>query len=67
MTRPTDIRIDRLVLPASERHRTEAFRAALERGIAARLGGVPEAAGGDHPLAAQTAHAVTLRIQGGGA
>ena len=67
MTHPTDIRIDRLVLPASERHRAEAFRAALEQGIAARLGGAPETGGGDHPLAARTAEAVARRIQGGGA
>lgn len=66
MTRPTDIRIDRLVLPASERHRADAFRTALEQGIAARLGGAPEAAGGN-PLAARTADAVARRIRGGGA
>ena len=67
MTRPTDIRIDRLVLPASERHRAEAFRAALEQGIAARLGGGAHAPGGENPLAARTAQAVVRRIQGGGA
>ncbi|MCW4460948.1 hypothetical protein OK349_04460 [Sphingomonas sp. BT-65] len=67
MTRPTDIRVDRLVLPASERHRAEAFRTALEQGLAARLGGAPQPAGGDHPLAARTAQAIARRIQGGGA
>ncbi|WP_343519442.1 hypothetical protein [Sphingomonas sp.] len=66
MTRPTDIRIDRLVLPAGERHRAEAFRAALEQGIAARLGGTSEVPGGQNPLATRTAQAVVRRIQGGG-
>ena len=38
MSRPTEIRIDRLVLPASERHRAEAFRAALTQSLGAELG-----------------------------
>ena len=64
MTRPTEIRIDRLVLPASEAGRAEAFRAALERGLAERLGGGAGAgtASGDHPLAERTAQTLAARI-----
>ena len=38
MSRPTEVRIDRLVLPASERHRADAFRAALTQSLGAELG-----------------------------
>ena len=63
MTCPTEIRIDRLVLPASERNRTEAFRTALIQDLAARFGS-ESAAGARPPLVARTANAVAQRIKG---
>ena len=62
MTRPTEIRIDRLVLPASERHRTAAFRAALEHSLVSRLGGGDASAPPQSPLAKRTASTVAARI-----
>jgi hypothetical protein len=66
MTRPTEIRIDRLVLPASERHRADAFRAALERGLVGEFGGGVQGSTG-HPLADQAARAIGERAKRGGA
>lgn len=62
MTRPTEIRIDRLMLPASERHRTAAFRTALEQGLASRLGGGDTAASPESALVERTASTVAARI-----
>ena len=61
MTRPTEIRIDRLVLPASERHRAAAFRTALEHSLAGRLGG-DAAPAPQSPLVERTASTVAARI-----
>lgn len=66
MTRLTEIRINRLVLPASERHRAEAFRAALERGLAGEFGGGEQCSTG-HPLADRAARAIGERARRGGA
>jgi hypothetical protein len=66
MTRPTEIRIDRLVLPASERHRTDAFRAALERGLAREFGGGGPGSTG-HLTAEKAARAIGDRAKRGGA
>jgi hypothetical protein len=66
MTRPTEIRIDRLVLPASESRRAEAFRAALERGLVGEFGGGVQASAG-HSLADQAARAIGKRARSGGA
>ena len=65
MTRPTEIRIDRLVLPASERHRADAFRAALERGLGAEFGGNGAGSSGDR-RADRAARAVARRARRGG-
>lgn len=61
MTRPIEIRIDRLVLPASERHRAAAFRTALEQSLAGRLGG-DAAASPQSLLVERTASMVAARI-----
>ena len=63
MTRPVNIKIDRLVLPASERGREAQFRAALENRLAAELGGqaVPGEASG---LADRTATAIAAKVRG---
>jgi hypothetical protein len=57
MTRPTEVRIDRLVLPASERHRADAFRAALTQSLSAELGHGGEAPS-TNPTANRAAQAV---------
>jgi hypothetical protein len=61
MTRPTEIRIDRLVLPASEAGRAAAVGGALERSLAARLEG--GAGPGGDPLTERIARAVAARIE----
>ncbi len=63
MTGPREIRIDRLVLPASQAHNAAAFRAALERGLAAQTSGAPVPSS-SVPLADRTAAAVAARIAG---
>lgn len=62
MTRPAEIRIDRLVLPAGDRHRADAFRAALERGLSAEFGGEAAGPSGD-PRADRAARAVAERAR----
>lgn len=66
MTRPTEVRIDRLVLPASERHRAEAFRAALTQSLAAELGHGSEGPSTD-PTANRAARAVAGTVRSSGA
>ena len=69
MTGPREVRIDRLVLPAGERHSVAEFRAALMRGLAAELSGDgrnqgdSDGVGRAHPAAARTARAVAERIR----
>lgn len=65
MTRPTEIRIDRLVLPASERNRAEAFRAALTQSLGAELG---QGAASKSGIAAadKAAQAIAAKVRGAG-
>ena len=62
MTRSTEIRIGRLVLPASEAGRAAAIGSALERSLAARIEG-GAGAGGD-PRAERIARTVAARVEG---
>lgn len=66
MTRPTEIRIDRLVLPASERHRADAFRAALTQSLGAELGHGSQGPSGD-ASANRAAQAVAAAARRSGA
>ena len=66
MTRPTEIRIDRLVLPASERHRADAFRAALAQSLSGEFGGTGASPSGN-PAADRASRAVAERARSSGA
>lgn len=66
MTRPIEIRIDRLVLPAGERHRADAFRTALAQSLAAELE-AGNAARGGVPAADRAARTIAERARRGGA
>lgn len=66
MSRPIELRIDRLVLPATERHRADAFRAALARSLGAELG-TGDAVPSGEPSADRAARAIADRARKGGA
>lgn len=62
MSGPTSIRIDRLVLPASQSRHAASIGPALERSLAAQVEGQP--APGSDGLAERVARAVAVRIKG---
>lgn len=63
MTRPVSIKIDRLVLPASETARAGEFATRLKAGIASRIDPAAQSAPSSGTLADRTAAAVAQQVK----